>query len=119
MVVKPSLVIESMNEWVTQESASPAPEADREQQEGDGGAGRGDLELLAGRRGLAAHLREAAEEPEVDAGDPDAEPARHERVPELVEDQRDEVAEGRGDGDQVVRRLRAAMIFGKYSCPSQ
>ena len=42
---------------------------------------------------FAAHVREPAEEPQVDARDRDAQPSRHQRVPELVQDQRGEVAE--------------------------
>ena len=61
-------------------------EASGEQGERDRRPRRGDLELLAGARGLAAHVREPAEDPQVDADDRDAKPPRHQRVPELVQD---------------------------------
>ena len=51
--------------------------------------------------GFAAHLREPAEGPQVDPDDLDAQPARDERVSELVQHQRREVAERTGDGDGV------------------
>ena len=70
-----------------------------------------DLELLAGRLWLAAHLREAAEEPQVDAGDRDAEAPGHQGVPELVQDQRREVAERPRHRDRIVGRLRGVEDF--------
>ncbi len=69
------------------------------------GPRRGDLELLAGAGGLASHAREPAEGPQVDADDLDSQPTRHQRVPELVQDERREVAERTGDGDRVRGRL--------------
>ena len=60
-----------------------------------------DLELRAGRARVARHLRDAAEEPQVDAADLDPLAAGDERVAELVQDERDEEQEHRGDGDEV------------------
>ena len=80
-------------------------EAQREQHQRDGGTGDRDLELLAGARRLAPHAREPAERPQVDPHDPDPQPACHQRVPELVQHERREVAERSGDGDRVSGRL--------------
>src|SRR5205807_8505144 len=60
---------------------------------------------------LAPHLREPAEEPKVDARYRDAQAPRRERVAELVQDQRREVPERAGDGDEGCGRLRAAEHF--------
>ncbi len=93
--------------------------AEAEQDEGHGRAGGRDLELLAGALRLAAHLREAAEEPQVDAGDRDASAARDERVPELVQDQRGEVAERTGRPRRSRRSSASRRALRGSRCESQ
>lgn len=67
--------------------------------------GRRDLELLARRAHLAAHVGEATEDPEVDAVDLDAEATRRDqRVAELVQRDRCREAERRDRGDGEQRR---------------
>ena len=64
------------------------------------------LNSAPGRLGVAGHLRDAAEEPQVDARDLDALPPRDQTAwPELVQDERDEEQQRAGDrggvGDRV------------------
>ena len=58
-----------------------------------------------GRVRVAVHAHHAAEQEEVDAGHVDALPARGQRVPQLVQQDRAEERERRHDGDDVDRRL--------------
>ena len=76
-----------------------------------GGPGRGDLEFLAGRLRFARRARHAAEEPQVDAEDRDAQAPRDERVPQLVQDQRGEIAKRADDGDRIGRAARSTQHF--------
>ncbi len=64
-------------------------------------AGGCDLELLAGRGGVAAHLREPAEQEQLDSLDLDSLPPRRERVTELVQDKRGKEQQHGDDGGQV------------------
>ena len=89
----------------------PEREAEGEQPERHQRPGDGHLELLGGALGLAAHVQQPAEEPQVDAHHRDPDPAGGERVAELVQDQREEVPERARDGDRVGGRLRAADDF--------
>src|SRR5208283_1712099 len=68
-------------------------------------------EFLARALRLAPHLGQPAEEPQVDPGNRDAQSARLQRVPELVQDERGEVAERACDRDRVRGRARAAEHF--------
>ncbi len=107
VVVKPSRVSATSVKRALLATAVPAARQSGEQRERHRRPGRRDLQLLARGLRLAAHLREAAEEPQVDAGDRDPQAARGQRVAELVQDQRGEVPERAGHGDQVGGRLRA------------
>ena len=100
LVVTPSRAsARSLKRWPLATTA-PAPTQSPEERERDGRSRDRDLQLLARALGLAPHLRQPAEEPQVDARDRDSQSARRERVPELVQDQRGEVAEGARDRDR-------------------
>ena len=67
-----------------------AAEADRGDGQRDQRPGDRHAELHAGRVGVALELRHAAEHPQVDARDRDPVADRHDGVPELVQQDREE-----------------------------
>ena len=77
---------------------------DDDHEQGGRRPGGGDAELGAGRGRLGAHVHQAAEEEQVDAGDLDPLAAGGERVAELVDDDRAEEQERLADGGEVERR---------------
>ena len=105
VVVKPSRVERHVGEALAAREQRAGDHAEDQEYQRHRWPGRGYLQLLPGSLGLAPHLREAPEEPQVDARDRDPETARRERVAELMQDQRGEVPERSRHGDRVGGRL--------------
>src|SRR3989442_5979081 len=93
--------------------------APKEEREGERYERAGDChpELLARRARVAAHLGDAAEEPEVDPSDAYPVAHRHHRVAELVENDREKEEQGadRGEGERlrVLSRVEVLVETGQ------
>ena len=102
-----------MDEAVGADNGQIDRQAQQHEAEGGQRSRRGDLEVLARRGGVPAHLGQAAEQEQVDAADPDAVAAGHQRVAKLVHDQRCEQDEHGDHRGQVRHAIRAVQSLAK------
>ena len=108
----------SRNRWRRRRRAIPRPAHRIGDHERHHRPGDRDAELDAGRRRVLRHLRDPAEQPQVDARDRDAVADRHHGVAQLVQQDREEEQQGadrreREGGAVVAARQRRLVVVGQ------